>query len=162
MSKRAKTWAKKARLRIITDLGGKCANPECGETDYDKLTFDHIHGKDWEATGKSTDQRMLRYNKEHKLNLLQCLCCSCNSKRGDPRRAEEREKFRLVIRLAARCVNGCEGVFIGDLAFVHKNPEWTISGLNEDAKLAACKQEMDAGNLVLRCPACLKSESEPF
>jgi 5-methylcytosine-specific restriction endonuclease McrA len=80
MSKQVKEWARRKRRELIEELGGKCA--ACGEVEYEKLTFDHIHGKDWETTGLSTDQRMCRYRKESKLKLLQILCLICNSKKG--------------------------------------------------------------------------------
>ncbi len=95
MSKSAKKWAKRTRYRLIYSLGGKCANPECGEEEYEKLEFDHIHGKNWEATGLSTDQRMCRYVKEAKLNLLQVLCHVCNAKKGNPISEEERERLSI-------------------------------------------------------------------
>jgi hypothetical protein len=137
------------------ELGGKCANPECGETEYEKLTFDHIYGKDWEATGLSTDQRMSRYIKEHKLGLLQCLCLVCNSKRGDPRDKELKELIRIMFKLnCTQCVNGCDNVYIGDLKFIHNDPEWSPGDTVGDARVAAYAREMDAGRMTILCPEC--------
>lgn len=95
MSKSAKKWAVKRRHELIEELGGKCAL--CGESKYEKLEFDHIHGKDWSARGMSTDQRMCRYQKEAKLGLIQILCKDCNDKKGDPLLISETE--RLLINM---------------------------------------------------------------
>lgn len=154
MSKSAKAWAIRTRLRLITELGGKCANPECNEEEYEKLTFDHIYGKDWEATGLSTDQRMCRYVKEHRLGLLQVLCLTCNSKRGDPRDREIKEKIRMICKLGNYCANGCEGVYIGDLDFVHINPKWQPGDVHGDDLVALYAREMEAGRLSILCPSC--------
>jgi 5-methylcytosine-specific restriction endonuclease McrA len=93
MGKWEKEWARRKRRELIAQLGGKCVT--CGETEYEKLTFDHIDGKDWSARGKSTDQRMCRYVKEAKLDLLQILCQVCNSKKGDPRNGDEEERTAI-------------------------------------------------------------------
>ena len=159
MSKSAKAWAIRTRLRLITELGGKCANPECGETEYEKLTFDHIYGKDWEATGLSTDQRMCRYVKEHRLGLLQVLCLTCNSKRGCPRDRELKEKVRMIFKLGGQCVNACESVYIGDLEFVHVNPDWKVGDVHGDDLIALYAREMERGKLSILCPAC-RGEAE--
>lgn len=95
MSKSAKQWAIRRRRELIEELGGKCVS--CGEIEYEKLEFDHIHGKDWSARGKSTDQRMCRYIKEAALGLLQILCKKCNDQKGDPLLISETE--RLLINL---------------------------------------------------------------
>lgn len=168
MGKQAKEWARKWRRWLIKELGDKCA--ECGEEEYEKLTIDHIYGKDYETTGLSTDQRMCRYLREHKLGLVQCLCLTCNSRRGDPRQIEEREKFRLILKLNGSCDTGCEEVYLGDLTFVHADPDWTCGDLVGDAKVAAYAREMEEGRLRLYCPACIacltasepESELEPF
>jgi hypothetical protein len=155
MSKSAKVWAKRTRLRLITELGGKCQ--ECGEEEYEKLEFDHIYGKDWEATGLSTDQRMCRYVKEHKLGLLQCMCHLCNAKRGDPRGREMKEKIRLIFKLSNNniyCSNGCTGVYIGDLDFVHVKRDWEPGDVHGDDKVALYAREMEAGRLLILCPEC--------
>jgi hypothetical protein len=159
MSKSAKAWAKKARVWLINELGGKCANPECPtqETEFEKLTIDHIYGKDYETTGLSTDQRMGRYMKEHRLGLIQCLCLTCNSKRGDPRDREMQEKVRLIFKLTnndIRCTNGCDNVYVGDLDFVHCNPNWTAGETHGDERVALYAREMDTGRLKILCPEC--------
>jgi hypothetical protein len=91
VSKSAKKWAIRRRRELIIELGGVCKH--CGEDEYEKLTFDHIHGKDWEATGLSTDQRMCRYVREHRQGLLQILCLLCNSKKGRPIHADIDERI---------------------------------------------------------------------
>jgi hypothetical protein len=154
MSKSAKEWAKRARVWLMNELGNKCANPECGETEFEKLTFDHIYGKDYETTGLSTDQRMCRYLKEHKLGLIQILCQVCNSKRGDPRDREMKEKVRLLFKLGGSCVNGCESVYIGDLELVHVNPDWTPGEVHGDDRVAAYAREIEAGRCSIMCPEC--------
>lgn len=154
MSKSAKAWAIRTRYRLIMELGGKCANPECNEEEYEKLTFDHIYGKDWDATGLSTDQRMCRYVKEHKLGLLQVLCLVCNSKRGDPRDRELKEKIRIIFKLGGQCVNGCDNVYIGDLEFVHIDPNWSIGDVHGDDRVVAYAREMEAGRCSILCPEC--------
>jgi hypothetical protein len=158
VSKSAKQWAIRARLKLITELGGKCANPECNEEEYEKLTFDHIYGKDWEATGLSTDQRMCRYMKEHKLGLLQVLCLTCNSKRGDPRDRELKEKIRILFKLGGQCAHKCESVYIGDLEFVHIDPEWKPGEVRGDDLVAAYAREMDADRCIILCPRCRGDE----
>jgi hypothetical protein len=158
MSKSAKDWARRARFQLIMELGGKCAEPECGETEYEKLTIDHIYGKDYETTGLSTDQRMCRYLKEHKLGLIRCLCLVCNSKRGDPRQAELKEKMRIIFKLNGECSNKCEGVYKGDLAFVHVDPDWSPGEVVGDERVAAFAREMDAGRMIILCPACRGEE----
>lgn len=154
MSKSAKQWAIRTRFRLLMELGGKCSNPECNEAEYEKLTFDHIYGKDWDATRLSTDQRMCRYVKEHKLGLLQCLCLVCNSKRGDPRDRDIKEKIRMISKLGNFCANRCEGVYIGDLNFVHVNPNWEPGDVHGDDLVALYAREMEKGRIAILCPAC--------
>lgn len=93
MSKQSKAWARRRRRELITELGGKCV--DCGETQYELLTFDHIYGKDWSARGKSTDQRMCHYVREHRQGLLTIRCNVCNARRGVPITAEEEERFMI-------------------------------------------------------------------
>lgn len=156
MSKSAKAWAKRTRVWLMNELGHKCANPECPtqETEFEKLTFDHIYGKDYETTGLSTDQRMCRYIKEHRLGLIQILCLDCNSRRGDPRDREMKEKVRMLFKLGGQCVNGCDSVYIGDLEFVHINPDWTPGELHGDERVAAYAKEMENGRCSIMCPEC--------
>jgi 5-methylcytosine-specific restriction endonuclease McrA len=94
MAKRHKEWARRKRRELIAELGGKCV--WCGETEYEKLTFDHKFGKDWSARGKSTDQRMARYVKEAKEDKLQILCHICNSKKGVPPLSPDEEERESI------------------------------------------------------------------
>lgn len=81
MSRRAKEWAVKARRNLMEELGNRCV--KCGQTEYSLLQFDHKNGqKGYSSRGLSTDQRMCRYRREHKLGLLQILCLFCNSSKG--------------------------------------------------------------------------------
>lgn len=160
MSKQVKEWARRARYALIYELGGKCVVPECGEEEYEKLTFDHIDGKDWETTGLSTDQRMTIYRREHKLGLIQVMCQSCNAKKGDPRMAPERERCRLLIHIGNRCATeGCENKYIGDLQFIHvQGPDWEPTGLPYEERLALYQRETAAGKLIVMCDECLEAE----
>jgi hypothetical protein len=68
---------------IVEILGGICA--ECGEQRLSRLTVDHRDGKNYDATGLSTDQRARIYLSEYNEGVrLQCLCHSCNSRKGHP------------------------------------------------------------------------------
>lgn len=158
MSKQSKAWARRRRFELIYELGGKCV--QCGEEEYEKLEFDHIDGKDWEATGLSTDQRMCRYVKEHRLGLLQVMCHVCNAKKGDPRMAPERERCRLLIHIGNRCVTpGCDNKYIGELSFIHSSGEdWEPPGLIYEDRLALYQKEVAAGRLIIMCDDCMTSD----
>lgn len=68
---------------LIDHLGGKCV--ECGEVERARLEIDHIHGRTWDVKAKSRWSRVARYWREAAEGLLQILCKSCNSSKGDPR-----------------------------------------------------------------------------
>lgn len=54
----------------------------CGATS--ELTFDHINGRDWDIRRVHATKRMRIYTEEAAAGLLQLLCLSCNSSRGQP------------------------------------------------------------------------------
>lgn len=66
---------------LIAQLGGRCA--QCGAAD--NLTFDHIHGRTWSVRSVHASKRLRIYQREADQGLIQLLCLSCNSKKGDPR-----------------------------------------------------------------------------
>jgi hypothetical protein len=84
VSKQVKRWAKKARRALLTELGPFCHWPGCTVRRVSRLEFDHIEGRDWECTGMSTDQRMVRYRAEAARGELQVLCDLHNRIKGDP------------------------------------------------------------------------------
>jgi hypothetical protein len=84
VSKRVKAWAKEARVRLLEELGPYCHWPGCRTRKRSALEFDHIHGRVWECTGLSTDQRMILYRAEASAGLLQVLCSFHNRVKGDP------------------------------------------------------------------------------
>jgi GDP-L-fucose synthase len=96
--KRQKVWARKTYDQLVQSLGAKCV--ECGEVELEKLSLDHIDGKDWTACKKDLSARVCIYRREAKAGLLQVLCRKCNSRKGDPRRhleeaaTEEPERIR--------------------------------------------------------------------
>ena len=90
MSRRDTERATRKRQALIEKLGGKCAWCEATED----LEIDHIHGRDWTPREVSSDTRALIYEQEAEDGLLQVLCKSCNSSKGDhdfPRNAKKGE-----------------------------------------------------------------------
>ena len=75
MSKRSKQWARQARERLTTILGGQCVF--CGT--QENLTFDCIKPRGHEHHKFATDKRMTFYRREFQMGNLQVLCASCNS-----------------------------------------------------------------------------------
>lgn len=80
MGRRQKEWAKRARLALVIQLGGKC--DECGSINLDTLQLDHIYTKSYEPQKLGSDSRIANYRREAKAGLLRVLCKSCNSSRG--------------------------------------------------------------------------------
>ena len=83
-SSRTAVWMRQARKNLIDGLGGsKCT--QCGITDIDVLTLDHLHG------GGSRERKslggydpLLRYYSSHPgaaRENLQVLCRNCNWRR---------------------------------------------------------------------------------
>jgi hypothetical protein len=71
--------AKKIRADLLEKLGAFCV--DCGEDAEDKLEFDHINGRDYEARKLSYRQRMIRYRREAARGELAVVCSDCNLKR---------------------------------------------------------------------------------
>jgi len=73
-------YARKARLRAITKLGGKCVR--CGFSDHRALQFDHINGDGY--ADKTKDGRrlsgiaLLKKILADKAGKYQLLCANCN------------------------------------------------------------------------------------
>ena len=78
MGKRQREWAKRAHAKLVQDLGGKCAI--CGATE--NLTVDHKNGRNWKLYAKDPSWRVSVYRREAKEGRVQCLCDSCNSRKG--------------------------------------------------------------------------------
>ena len=81
MSKRHKEWARKARAKLIDDLGGKCA--VCGVLKFAvDLEFDCIVRKGDEHHRKDTSARMCFYRKQHREGNVQTLCPDCHKEKN--------------------------------------------------------------------------------
>jgi len=85
---RRKTYAKK-KSDLVQYLGGCCR--QCGS--IIDLTFDHIDGRDWDIRAVHSTKRIRIYREEAEQGLLQLLCLSCNSAKGDPRSNQPEEPF---------------------------------------------------------------------
>lgn len=79
MGKRQKEWARKARQKLIAELGGSCA--QCGTKD--NLVFDCIFPTGHDHHSKDTSARMSYYRREHACGNLQLLCAKHNNLKGD-------------------------------------------------------------------------------
>jgi 5-methylcytosine-specific restriction endonuclease McrA len=78
MSARIKSWARRARVRLLLILGNRCVH--CGATNC--LTFDCIRPTGDAHHRMSTDQRMCYYHKQSRAGNLQILCADCNTKKS--------------------------------------------------------------------------------
>jgi len=77
MSKRQVDWAKRKRLELIEELGGKCAKCDSKE----KLEVDHINGRNYSVRRLASNSRVIRYWREYKSGVpLRVLCSDCNKK----------------------------------------------------------------------------------
>lgn len=84
MGARQKEWARRARSRLMEELGEVCA--ECGEVAC--LTFDCIEPKGSRHHRLDTASRMCFYHAEHRRGNVQVLCLWCNSAKAGRRRRE--------------------------------------------------------------------------
>ena len=92
MAHRTTIYAREIRDRLRDALGMKCAL--CGETDQDKLQFDHIRGAHFVHNRLSYSARMKRYEREHELGLIRLLCGDCN--RAERRRDDSGRHIRTI------------------------------------------------------------------
>ena len=69
---------RRQRQAFIEQLGGRCV--KCGS--QEDLQFDHINGRDWEATKKSRWSRLAIIKREAEQGLIQILCGPCNAAKG--------------------------------------------------------------------------------
>lgn len=81
MAKRQRDWAKRVRITLIEQLGGKCV--DCAGVK--ELELDHIKPCDWAEQRKRMDQsmRMTIYRREAKQGKLTVRCRSCNASKSD-------------------------------------------------------------------------------
>lgn len=85
-----KVWRRKARLKLIADLGGKCVgwNGPCphNQTDPEKLKFEHKTPLTEEQQNHreriGVNMRMVQNRKEAAEGLLQLMCQSCNIRKS--------------------------------------------------------------------------------
>lgn len=105
MGKKQNEWARKARLRLIDDLGGECVR--CGETDPALLSFDHIDDTRRHITRNvGFSWRISIYRKEAKQGLLQLLCVECNTGKGKPPQMSDEEYAEFLKKLEENEANG--------------------------------------------------------
>lgn len=83
-------WAQSARVRLILELGGRCAVCAATFDDAPKkvrprsrfLELDHPGGRDWDVRRKSQWGRMAIYRREAAAGKLRVLCKTCNARDG--------------------------------------------------------------------------------
>jgi 5-methylcytosine-specific restriction endonuclease McrA len=91
MGKKQRMWAKKARAKLMLELGSACA--ECGVTGMELemrppngkqiiLEFDCIEGRGDDHHRGNAEARMIFYRKEHSQKNIQILCTTCNARKG--------------------------------------------------------------------------------
>ncbi len=73
-----KDWARRARIKLKTELGDKCA--KCGATEPDvELEFDCVKACGDKHHKMDTSHRMSFYRAQHRIQNLQILCKKCNT-----------------------------------------------------------------------------------
>jgi len=80
MGARQKDWARRARAKLVAQLGGKCVM--CASTE--DLQFDHIVSHSWVASHTEWSHRISIYRREAKAGLIQLLCAYHNRVKGRP------------------------------------------------------------------------------
>lgn len=79
MGKVQKAWARRARARLVAQLGGKCC--DCGATE--DLQFDCRVPCGDAHHGMDTSARMSFYHAQFQKANLALRCAKCNSAKGD-------------------------------------------------------------------------------
>lgn len=80
MSQRHKEWARRARVKLLAELGDKCA--VCGVASWAAdLQFDCIAPQGDAHHRKDTSARMSFYRKQHRLGNVQSLCPECHKEK---------------------------------------------------------------------------------
>lgn len=81
MSKRHKEWARKARTKLIADLGDRCA--VCGVASFAAdLEFDCILRQGDSHHRMDTSARMSFYRRQHRMGNVQTLCPDCHKEKN--------------------------------------------------------------------------------
>lgn len=78
-----RNWAaevKRARAKLIQEMGGKCC--KCGS--IEGFEFHHKFKRTWTARKASRWQRIANYKREWARGVLELLCKKCNKEAGEP------------------------------------------------------------------------------
>lgn len=75
-----RAYYRRRHAELIAFLGGVCV--QCGATE--NLQVDHIDSRTWDIRKCNRHTRIARYWREAMQGLVQVLCKSCNSSKGDP------------------------------------------------------------------------------
>jgi hypothetical protein len=89
--------AVRARAALVQELGGRCQGEGCDETDPEELEIDHINGRDWVPSKKSSDHRVSIYRREATQGKLRVLCKTCNSSFGFRRGGRNKKRRERVV-----------------------------------------------------------------
>lgn len=89
MARHHKVWARDARVRLLIELGNRCA--ECDS--IQDLTFDCIISLGHRHHSMDPSARMCFYHGQHIAKNLQILCRRCNGRKG----VAERQRWQAEI-----------------------------------------------------------------